>query len=830
MRCDPRWLPVLHALWLLVALVLAPAGAWAAVAATPSQAPATPIAVADILARADDDQQQLDRARRLLASADPVERLAHALDLIEQPVQARLVTTTGLSLRELPVMRLESLARHWAFDARRLDRWDAQARRVLAPYGTGALQLTQLRAAWAATRAEGLLDDLPPALSARVDAMLVQIDMVQAELGNALVRQFDLTQRAGQLRARIQDGGDDVASAIEDIDARLLQMDSPPLWEGAGQRLDSDVAWAAVQRGVDIEVQFARDYQTVDAGNRMLMRFIQVLLLPLILWLVIRSRRRHDGAPGTERATQALRRPLSAWLLLSMLAALALEPDAPMLVQETILLIALIPVLRLLPAGTLRALGVWPYVAVALYALDRLGVGVVADPGLYRLYLLALSVLALGLTLWMLRSHLAGSASLGLATRRGMRAIGWFVSILLAVAVVANVTGNVLLAETITSGVIDSGYMALLLYSGVSACVGILRALLGQPEVAARRLVREHGALLQAVCLRLLVLAAAIGWLLYSMDRFRLLRPLQGMGAAVLGWGIDVGEVSIHVGDVLIFLVSVWLALCAARVVRRLLRDELPTHTSLPRGLGNSIASLSYYGVLLLGLLIALSAAGFNVSQLVLVFSALGVGIGFGLQNVVNNFVSGLVLMFERPIQPGDVVDVAGTFGSVRQIGLRATVIRTFDGADVVLPNGLLLSGNLINWTMFDRSRRIDLELRVAHGSDPAQVLALLLEVARSMPGLAQQPPPAALVNDYGESSLGFVLRAWAHEFGDWAVLRSELLAKVLAAFQAAGITIPHSQMDVHLHTVRRPGQGRTPRDAQAGGDTAPPPADPGHA
>lgn len=357
----------------------------------------------------------------------------------------------------------------------------------------------------------------------------------------------------------------------------------------------------------------------------------------------------------------------------------------------------------------------------------------------------------------------------------------------------------------LTSGVIDSGYMALLLYAAVAACIGILQALLGQPELKNRRLVRQHEMLVQTFSTRLLVLGAVLGWLLYALDRFRMLRPLRSMGTAVLDLGIDVGEVSLHLGDVLAFVVSIWIAYWAARAVRRLLRDELPGHGGLPRGAGNSIASLSYYGVLLLGALVALSAAGFRVGQLALVFGALGVGIGFGLQNVVNNFVSGLVLMFERPIQPGDMVEVGSVAGTVREIGLRATTIRTYDGADVVVPNGLLVSGNLTNWTMFDRSRRFDVIVSAAYGSDPVQVLAILEATARTTPGIAEQPPPFAQMTGYGDSALNFVLRVWTQNVGTWGALRSDLLARTLAAMKDAGIEIPYNQLDVHIVKMPEP-------------------------
>ncbi|GAB2817582.1 hypothetical protein GCM10027276_18590 [Comamonas piscis] len=709
-------------------------------------------------------------------------------------------------MRTLPVMRLESLARHWEFDARRFARWEDQARRALAPYADSALQLAQRRAAWTATRAAGLLDGLPYAMSSRVDGMLGGIDTSEAALSATLARQFDLAQRASELKARIQAGSSDVALAIEDIDRRLLRTDAPPLWQGLGHSVGTQAAWRAMDRGLEIERQFALDYHAADTGNQQARRVVQLLLLPLIVWLVLRSRRSASDATTPQHVARALRRPISSWLLLSMLAVLVLEPDSPLLVQEFALVLALIPVLRLLPAGMLRALGVWPYVAVALFALDRLALAAVADAALYRLVLLALNVLALGLTVWLLRHPVATATPRGSTLQHVVRPMGWAALAMLALAAACNIAGNVSLAEMLTSGIIDSGYMALLLYAAVAACIGILQALLGQPELSNRRLVRQHELLVQTFCSRLLMLGAVLGWLLYALDQFRLLRPLHSMGAAVLDLGIDVGEVSLHLGDVLAFVVSIWIAYWAARAVRRLLRDELPGHAGLPRGAGNSIASLSYYGVLLLGALVALSAAGFKVGQLALVFGALGVGIGFGLQNVVNNFVSGLVLMFERPIQPGDMVEVGTVAGSVREIGLRATTIRTYDGADVVVPNGVLVSGNLTNWTMFDRNRRFDVIVSAAYGSDPARVLEILESTARATPGIAEQPPPFAQMTGYGDSALNFVLRAWTQDVGAWGALRSDLLARTLAAMRDAGIEIPFNQLDVHLFRTQEPG------------------------
>lgn len=761
---------------------------------------AAPIAVQDIPARALEEQQRIDLVRQQLAAGAPVVRLTRELDDIAQPVTAKQHGAAANRLDSLPVMRLESLARHWDFDARRIARWEEDARRAFAPYEQSAVQLAQRRAAWIATRDAGLLATLPQPLAERVEKMLAEIDAGQAALGLVLRQQFALTQRADELKAGIRAGQREAAMAIDELDRRLLRRELPPLWQASQEAAHPQTALGALRRGLDIEVEFARDYNAADTGNQRAVRLVQVLLAPLIGALVLRSRRlRQPGAA----VPLALRRPVSLWLLLAMSAVLLLEADAPVLLQELALLALLVPVLRLMPSALARSLGVWPYAASALYCLDRIGVTAIADAATYRWYLLVLNGLALALTVWLLRRPLPALPAGPLAGAE--RPLVWMVLGALLVAAACNIAGNVSLAGALTSGVIDSGYLALVLYASVAACSALLRALLRDSGLARQPFLQREGRLLEALVTRVVILCAAIGWLLYTLDRFRLLRPVREALASLMAAGFSAGEVSLQVGDVLLFLLCAWLAWGAARTVRRILREELRGRATLPRGAGNSIASLSYYAVLLLGLLIALSAAGFKVSQLALVFGPLGVGIGFGLQNVVNNFVCGLVLMVERPIQPGDVIDAAGISGTVRDIGLRATTIRTFDGADAVVPNGLLLSGNLSNWTMFDRDRRFEVKLNVAYGSDPAQVVAVVGAAARATAGVKDEPGPQVLLSSYGDSALGFTVRAWTSDASGWLEVRANLLAGILAALREAGVQIPYPRVDVSLREPAPP-------------------------
>jgi len=190
--------------------------------------------------------------------------------------------------------------------------------------------------------------------------------------------------------------------------------------------------------------------------------------------------------------------------------------------------------------------------------------------------------------------------------------------------------------------------------------------------------------------------------------------------------------------------------------------------------------------------------AGVDLSKFSLLAGALGVGIGFGLQNVVNNFVSGLILLFERPVQTGDQIQVGDVAGEVKRIGIRSSTVRTGEGADVIVPNATLISDRVVNWTFSDRLRRVDLAVRVGYGSDAVKVLALLLETARANPDVLSLPEPAALFSGFADSSLSFQLQVWCRiELG--GAVRSALGVALLGALRSAGIEIPFPQQDVHL-------------------------------
>ncbi len=265
----------------------------------------------------------------------------------------------------------------------------------------------------------------------------------------------------------------------------------------------------------------------------------------------------------------------------------------------------------------------------------------------------------------------------------------------------------------------------------------------------------------------------------------------------------EIGSFSIAILNVLIFIFSIWAAVIISRTVRFFLEGDILPRIKLPRGVPGAISSLTTYSILVLGIIVALFGIGLDLSKLTILLGALGVGIGFGMQDLVNNFISGLILIFERPIQVGDAVSVADISGRVQSIGIRSSIIRNWSGADVIVPNGHLISNKLTNWTMTDQLRRIEIKVGVMYGSDVSKVMEILLNCAKGNQKILTRPGAYVLFEDFAESYLEFELRCWTSNYTDWLEIRSDLRVAINNSFEKEGIVIPYPQRDLHIITDR---------------------------
>jgi len=298
---------------------------------------------------------------------------------------------------------------------------------------------------------------------------------------------------------------------------------------------------------------------------------------------------------------------------------------------------------------------------------------------------------------------------------------------------------------------------------------------------------------------RYLIWVAIIAWLMRVLDYVGLLAPVLSFGKTVLTAKLERGSISISLEDILAFFVAVLAAFLLSAFIRFTLREDVYPRIGVAPGLSYAISSLLHYVIIALGFVVALGVVGVNLSKVTVLAGAFGVGIGFGLQSIVNNFVSGLILLFERPIHVGDTVQVGDLLGEVRRIGIRSSIVHTWQGADIIVPNAQLISEQVTNWTLSDQLRRIDLPVGVNYGAEPKKMIELMEAVAKAHPSVLKHPPPQGFFVGYGDSSINFELRAWTDQFAGWFRIRSELAVALYDAVYAAGMTFPFPQREVRL-------------------------------
>jgi small-conductance mechanosensitive channel len=479
-----------------------------------------------------------------------------------------------------------------------------------------------------------------------------------------------------------------------------------------------------------------------------------------------------------------------------------LYPAGPSLLYDLLGLIGLVPLARLLPPLLPRSEHKFVYALVVLYVVDKfrdlIGPLVTLERLLFMLEMGSIA-LVLGLLLRPGRvGHLPGRGGLlpftGIAVRIAM--------LMFAVAVVTNALGSTAFSLALGGGVFLSVYVALVLYGVYRVIDGIIAVMLRSGFATRLNMVRNHRALVARRILQVVRIGFVLTWGYLTAGELGIWSWLVATTLAALQATMSVGDLTFSPGGVVTFLLVFMVALYLSKLLRFTLEQDVLPRMRLPRGVPYAITATLHYGILFVALMAALAAAGIDLSKFSLLAGALGVGVGFGLQNIVNNFISGLVLLFERPIQTNDVVEVGTLLGKVKRIGIRSSTVRTLDGAEVIVPNANLISDQVVNWTLSDRQRRIDVNIGVKYGTDPERVLALLQQVAEEDDRVLDHPAPDALFVGFGNSSLDFLLRAWTPGFDEWIQIRSDLNVAVNRALAEAGIEIPFPQRDLHLRSI----------------------------
>jgi potassium efflux system protein len=706
------------------------------------------------------------------------------------------------------LQQLNDILRDWSLEQSQLDGWDRALARRSQLLVTQENDVGQIIETWQATRAAGKQQALPQVALQNITEVLREADAVRVLIREDMAKLLNLQNQVADRRDILAKIRNDIDKARESGRA-LFVRDSSPLWDalfhsGAQGVIVAQVSESARRFADDLK-EFLQRY-----SDRILWHTVFFLAMVALVYLLRRGLTPQAIEQlGGSVALFVLESPIATSVLLAVLALPLFYPGAAMSVYRIAILPTVIPLLRLLPRLLPKMFRHWVPMLVAMYVLDFLRYVLPPNWLLTRVLLLTIATggcAGLGL---FLRSNRKDLSAPGTRERLILLAVrvGLF---LFAVSVVSNFVGDMTLAEILVVAPVRITYTAAAIFAGAQLLGTLIVLALQSPPARWLRSVRQHGDLIAFRCRALIRLAAIVFWVAVCLNILGVLGDVSAAGVNFLQlrWKLGAAEISIH--DVAVFLAVLFSAMIISRLLRFVLTEEILPRFRLPRGAPGAVDVLAHYGVLLLGFFIALAASGVDLSKVTLLVSALGVGIGFGLQNVVNNFVSGLILVFEHPVQVGDFVEVGTAFGEVRKIGFRSSVLRTPDGAEVIIPNGELVGARFVNWSLSDRLRRISIHVSVAYGTDPNRVIELLLAVARKHPAVLAEPAPLAVFDRFSDNALNFTLLCWS--FVDRVFLaQSELTIAINNAFKEAGIEIPFPQQDVHVHWPDGPGAAAEP-------------------
>ena len=778
-----------------------PANPAPAPAVTAEPPPPAAIPLPEVSARAEELMRLLRDTSNQLPTREQLDAIKATLDARDAVLQAKQKEVDKLLAGTPGGMELREQDTFWHVSATE----GGATRRQLLEWANAAQsavqQLQTLQPQWTLTLADNQsTPGLGPTLDVIRDAVKnIQTTQKQAQDLLRFIVNLQVTA-ASQHQLALSMLNQLEKSRLE-LKRRVFKRDSLPLWQVFLRRQQEEppeILQNATARVVGIEY-FARE-------NSAMFAVLAVLLLLSLFGAYKLSVATRGIKPASDLQTSALeitQHWVGLGLLPPLLLGMLLAPYAPLPLIGLAILISFYSILTLLPPLIERRFRIPLYCVVGVYFFNAILIWVGLSPATKREVQFLGSTAALVLFAYFLRSErLAGGEDPH--GKHGLLIFGARVALaVLALAQLANLFGYYKLAQFMTMLCVYSTFIALAAFTAQRVSSLLFLAALEEPWAEQMAVVRLHRMALARWTPRVLQWVSVLLWLGATLDLMGARTWVQERIGDLFAFNIAGSATQITLGGVLGLFAILLTGYAISSSLRFLLREELLKRLHMKRGLPELISTTLHYLLLLLVFLFAVNAGGIALNKFTVLTGALGVGVGFGLQNIINNFVSGLILQFERPIRIGDVVDLGGgVSGPVTRIGIRSSTVQTWQGAEVIIPNASFISSNVTNWTLSESRRRVDLPVGVAYGTDPKLVKELLERPAVHHADVLTSPAPEAFFMGFGESSVNFELRFWVMQESNTTKVNSEVALEVMRLLSEAGIEIPFPQRDLRLRAV----------------------------
>jgi len=658
---------------------------------------------------------------------------------------------------------------------------------------------------WKATKDRLTNSSESPEVFGSLDTVIVTLNDLITMAQSRLDSVFTIQTRLTELILVVDETMSEMKRVGDQMKQDYFTLDAPPIW--AVGKIDTTMTDSAMVDADKAKINKSNKkgiWDKITHDGKQFVDFVidnvgtilmQIMLILLIIWMIIRMKRGWDFFEFEiqnnvdEQAYKILNNPIVSALVVGVLiSSMFFEGVIPIFGEFEIMLV-LIGTSILLPIITTKELRLFLHLIILAYLVEIFSVYFDEQDVFSRWIMILNSVVLIG-------ALIIGKRAMKSHPDRFQK-VKWmyrwllpFYTVVAGVSILTNVVGMVNLSSVVLHGVFTSVALGMVVLLSVRIVTSILVVFFklrkSQNAKALTAMVDATNQRFQPV----LIFIGLVLWVIFTLIGFDVYENVIEWFNESLHMGWTIGDMRFSLGGVLAFVGFFVGALLMAKLAAVIFHDEWMIQ-ALPRGVAPAMSLLLRIIIISIGFYLAMRSAGVDVSKLEFMFGALGVGIGFGLQNVVLNFIAGLILAFERPINLGDTIEVDQEKGVVTNIGVRSSNIRTYSGSEAIIPNGDLISKKVVNWTLENRDRRSRILMKTSSSADPEMVIDLLTNIAKDHELTYSDPAPKTYFYGYGvDGNLDFALMYWT-TFSDTLKTDSEISLSIFKALKEAGIQAP---------------------------------------
>ena len=708
---------------------------------------------------------------------------------------------------EITLLELDNYKKQWLANQERANLWKEKIQKRVKTLNETLYKTDVLKEEWVLTYQQAVESGVPDKVLTSVSDLIIQLKKLKKDIKKEQNKTLAMQNNIAKAMLIIDQTQTELSKIYQTLQSVYLRQDSPPLWKSRDSTVHLQSTKILIRHAMESNKKSVELF-IEDNKNIMIAQLVILFLIwGLLFWLYKHldkldvsdeaslSREKFDIAK-----TLFSRHILSA-LVITIFLSLWLYPPMITSIGKAFQFIYIIIALILLPGFTEKKIKPFLFTILFLFLINLFHVMIPGKTIFTRTLLLVENLVAS----WVLYKLFQSGKYISKMGNKPWWMFFLYLSpvffLLILASFIGNLFGYVNISVLLNNAVISALINFIVLILAVMVFSATFSILIRTHFFLKSNLLRNHFKIIETRIHQLIRLIGTWMWAKSLLLDLRIYADISNWFNGLFSISWAVGKTTIELGGIINFFLIIIITYYVTKLIKSILKEEVFPRVRLPRGVPGTITMITGYFIAGYGFFLAIAAMGVDLGKFGLLAGALGVGIGFGLQGIVANFIAGLVLAFERPIQVGDTIEVNNMMGDVIYIGVRASAIRTFDGSEVIIPNSSLITNDVINWTLSDRKKRRDINVGVAYGSDPHQVMEIIKKVANEHPNVLKTPAPWALFDGFGESSLNFRIRIWT-TMDTGMTTKSDVTMAIYDALKEAGIEIPFPQHDLHLKSI----------------------------